>query len=991
MKWNNGRLFFLLGLLNVVAGEILFHRARTHRPVLHFLSSGPPSWLWGAGALLLGWLLLLRFGPRCAAFTRDNERKWPVWPGLLLVLAVTAALRVYHISTVPAGLWLDETDIAKQALEIVQGARPHPWDVARLEIPWLYHYYVAAFYALLGPGYLTVKLPHLLVSILTGGMVYLLAREIMEEPYALIGGLIWATMRWSMNMSRWGHANTLAVFWYVTVFWLLWRGLRTYHWGYWVAGGIALGLSQYTYQSARALVPLTLLFLLYVKFGPRGKEDALAPPPTVGRRFWLYVGVFYLLFLILYAPLANTYLHHPKLFLERSRAISIFNPLFTRDPWRALQGNVGKYLGMFFYVGDPNGRHNIPGWPVVDVVTALLLVAGWAHVLRTLRHPTHVLLVLWPASFLLAGVLTTEAPNTFRVYGMTPALALLAALGMRDLFAVIRPSFNHAWAPVALFLLIGYLNAHTFFSVQASHPAVVGMFNVGPTRVGQYIASLPARATIYLDREFWAFSPVEVINPGRPLVRLKTPDHVPPPPEVTGPVVYVLGRYGQLLVPYLRRLYPEARVEVGYGPTGTPLYTGVRVPASAVRRRGLRGPNGVVFPDETTGKVSLDGGLLVPQPGAYAFRVEGVKEVRWAFARQLALTRGHVPITLTLPGGLVPVHLELPGEGTPRILWRPPDAKQWEPIPHALWYPLDVPAGGLLAQWFEGGGLRSRPVRVTHAAIQYADNAGNLATAAMRWTGYIYIERPGKYTFGLSSDDGSRLWLDDRLVVDNWGLHSAGWVEEDVDLTKGWHPIRIDYIDNGGSYWFEWRWTPPGGQPGPVPSEVLAWDSEQVRTALQPPPEPEPGLIVIDAQGKEIGRVPVAAVHLQDPRFNRPIADANFQKWPMKLGRRMYDRGIGVYGPGEITFHLGGRYKLLTGLVGVDLDTYGDSHAQVQIIGDGRVLWDSGEIHPWDPPKTFQVNVEGVDVLTFKHIEAGHFEGRGDAIDWVEVKVQRDE
>ncbi len=145
----------------------------------------------------------------------------------------------------------------------------------------------------------------------------------------------------------------------------------------------------------------------------------------------------------------------------------------------------------------------------------------------------------------------------------------------------------------------------------------------------------------------------------------------------------------------------------------------------------------------------------------------------------------------------------------------------------------------------------------------------------------------------------------------------------------------------------------------------------------------------MDATGRVVDEVPVAAARLADSRFSRPVGDANFQGWPMKVHNQMYDKGIGVYGPGEVEFHLGGRYRQLQGMVGVDMDTYGDAHTQVQILGDGRVLWDSGEIHTWDPPRAFTVDVRGVDTLVLKQIEAGHFEGRGDGVDWIEIRLQK--
>lgn len=41
------------------------------------------------------------------------------------------------------------------------------------------------------------------------------------------------------------------------------------------------------------------------------------------------------------------------------------------------------------------------------------------------------------------------------------------------------------------------------------------------------------------------------------------------------------------------------------------------------------------------------------------------------------------------------------------------------------------------------------------------------------YKGKVKIENPGKYTFSTASDDGSRLWVNEKRVVDNWGLHGT--------------------------------------------------------------------------------------------------------------------------------------------------------------------------------------------------------------------------
>ena len=67
---------------------------------------------------------------------------------------------------------------------------------------------------------------------------------------------------------------------------------------------------------------------------------------------------------------------------------------------------------------------------------------------------------------------------------------------------------------------------------------------------------------------------------------------------------------------------------------------------------------------------------------------------------------------------------------------------------------------------------------------------------AIRWTGVIKIPQDGKYTFSLESDDGSRLLIDGKTVVDNGGLHEMQEQSESVELKAGEHELRIDYFEN---------------------------------------------------------------------------------------------------------------------------------------------------------------------------------------------------
>jgi hypothetical protein len=68
---------------------------------------------------------------------------------------------------------------------------------------------------------------------------------------------------------------------------------------------------------------------------------------------------------------------------------------------------------------------------------------------------------------------------------------------------------------------------------------------------------------------------------------------------------------------------------------------------------------------------------------------------------------------------------------------------------------------------------------------------------AMVFTGYINIKQTAVYSFILKSDDGSRLFIDDSLIIDNDGL-GPKFKSAFVGLEKGFHNISLEYIQNKG-------------------------------------------------------------------------------------------------------------------------------------------------------------------------------------------------
>ncbi|CAM3721251.1 family 20 glycosylhydrolase [Flavobacterium chungbukense] len=68
----------------------------------------------------------------------------------------------------------------------------------------------------------------------------------------------------------------------------------------------------------------------------------------------------------------------------------------------------------------------------------------------------------------------------------------------------------------------------------------------------------------------------------------------------------------------------------------------------------------------------------------------------------------------------------------------------------------------------------------------------------LKFSGYIFIPETGNYTFSTLSDDGSKLFIDNELIVDNDNIHWMNEAYGAVKLEKGFHKINISYFDMTG-------------------------------------------------------------------------------------------------------------------------------------------------------------------------------------------------
>ncbi|MCX6327034.1 MAG: DUF5605 domain-containing protein [Bacteroidia bacterium] len=89
------------------------------------------------------------------------------------------------------------------------------------------------------------------------------------------------------------------------------------------------------------------------------------------------------------------------------------------------------------------------------------------------------------------------------------------------------------------------------------------------------------------------------------------------------------------------------------------------------------------------------------------------------------------------------------------------------------------------------------------------------------FNGFINSPEDEMYTFYTKSDDGSRLWIGDKLVVDNDGIHGEKEKWGQIALRKGFHPICVRFFEREGDCRLKVYYRIGGGVKKEIPSEML--------------------------------------------------------------------------------------------------------------------------------------------------------------------------
>ena len=438
-------------------------------------------------------------------------------PDVLYVLVVLGAvlIRVYRLLDVPHTLWVDEAWFALKARDLVRGI-----DFIPIERPGLgvgdspMQVYLAAVVQLLG---LSVPYSARIASCFVGSVTVVLLYPMLITVWrseegetrsrwlALIATFILAGMFSHLYASRVGMQYGLSVLATVVSVWFSWLAFEHLDIRWALGAGLAVGLSQYTYESCR-LLPILVGVIGFLRFAQAQKRE-------IRRRTLVITGLVALSTCFAVSPLLLVYLRDPSVYVLHMEDCS--SGVLSGSQVQVLGKVLWNYLVVLGGVslrGDMLPGRNLVGMPMLAPVLSVL---GWIGFIIRVRHVSgsraSQLFVVWFLIMLLPSALSDEAPASNRMLAAAPAVASFVALGVCWIWQRLRiivpraPKMSDlvwlqisvAAALVSVLIMSQAQNVRAYFVQWAEDPGLFDGISMGPRLAADRALELAKTDRVY--------------------------------------------------------------------------------------------------------------------------------------------------------------------------------------------------------------------------------------------------------------------------------------------------------------------------------------------------------------------------------------------------------------------------------------------------------------------------------------------------------------
>lgn len=981
--------------------------------------------------VLILWLLSfalgsLAFAGTTAAPPLRAATRWTRREALILAAICIVALiaRTVWLDDVPRYYFDDESRVGMYVRHLFTADTfPNLFSMGWNSWPVLGMVVQGIFGLVLGVDTTSLRLSSAIAGTVAVLLTYLLARELFSPRMALLSAVLFACGRTALDFSRMGICHAQVLTFETLALWSLWRAINTGSGLSYLWTGIGLGLGLHTYNAGQLL---PLLWLGWVGL-------ALVCAPRLALQRWrgglitiagLACTVLPFLLHVTdnfgFAGRWNEYTGMARNRQVMTRVSEAWTSLGPIEGLRIL-GNQARLTWLGFNVLPADAYQlGYRGGGMLDHVSAPLFVLGLAICLARFWTPRYAFILYWWLLTAVTGGVLTQAPPAFvRMVGILPALALFGALPIDALLRSAGSAALRTTGLVAVALLGGAMawdNYRTYFVI---FPRVTSQPS---SELARYLGSTPPDTLALLigaEHHLEISTEIYRLNLGeRQFANVGDLSHAFPLRETAKrPVALLFGETQLTLVPYVQSLYPGIAVtEVTERGNSNVLFRAMVLSAEQIAaRQGLTAaPDGAGAPPPSPllGKEGGQDQVKVADPFAAASPFPGCRELTWSGGiywptDQVVKVHVEAPATttITLAGTSLPrtdeqsrasfAPIQLP-RGWNRIAVQ-------EHCASARQLSLRIEQDGRTTPFarndlrpdYAGEGLLTTYLRHETPVLHTIDAHINAFAVeelvqgpydvpvrmpfTATWSGSLEVDVPGDYQFDavfsgpvLVTIDGEPILQETVKIPEE--PRTARAVRQ---LAKGPHALFALWDSTRRAHTtrriFQLFWQPPNGA-----RELLA--PSRLRPAqanpggalptINIPPTPTPialrggprrGLTELTAQDVKFG-------------FAEPRIDKSWSGAPITMRGIEYAHGIGAHAWARLTYAVPPEAVELQAIVGLADDAKDCPKATVRFeIRDERdtLLYDSGVIDVFTPPKLASVPLANVKAVTLAITDAG--------------------
>lgn len=423
---------------------------------------------------------------------------------------MAAGFRLWNFTTLPPG-WHDDEIQDVRLTETIrsQGRIEVFYNLSGDGQEGLYHTTQALITTVLGNGTLGYRMLSVWAGMLTLALTYTLATRLYGRFAGLASMGLLVVMMWAIVLSRQVMVEAmlpllvtavlLSLAWSLPVY----RRLRvgTTNTSAFAMLGFLLAIGLYLHPVSLMLTLASMGFIAYM---------VLAKQPFMSRRRLSYIGFALVVMVILAIPYVVSSLNRPDL-AGAGRIFGDYNGLIR---------SLGNGLSGIFFIGDLNPAYNLPGRPMIDLISGFFVLLGAAIAVRYWMQPRFLLVLIFTVLLLPAVVLVSDTPDFAAFAALIPLVALLFGAGV-EVVAVNTTRTGRGLLAVGLFALfvfnVNWLADDLFVSWKNNDHMQLA-YHAGQGRIAAYLdQTVDEIPTVVCDSD-WHTD--QQLNPGLDNLRL---------------------------------------------------------------------------------------------------------------------------------------------------------------------------------------------------------------------------------------------------------------------------------------------------------------------------------------------------------------------------------------------------------------------------------------------------------------------------------------